>query len=151
MLILLIISSLSPPIQPLPLCSPSYFSSTLRFPSPICLPSSPCPSSHLAFPGLEASRPNPFMYHNFAAYLDKGEHNIIAVDWSRLSPGPCYPSAVYNTRFIGKCIAQMVEVLRLEGASDIHLVGFSLGAHVAGFAANSLRPYKLPRITGTCV
>jgi esterase/lipase len=43
----------------------------------------------------------------------------------------------------------MVQELRLYGASDIHVVGFSLGGQVAGFVANNLRPYKLPRITGT--
>lgn len=121
----------------------------------------PIGMSDLALSGFNSSYPTKFIIHGYnsgmdldvlvdirKAYLDKGEYNIIAVDWSRLSPGPCYPSAVYNTRFTGKCIAEMVEALRLDGASDIHLVGFSLGAHVTGFAANSLRPYKLPRITG---
>jgi hypothetical protein len=88
-------------------------------------------------------------HYDVTAYLDEGEHNIIAADWSRLTPGPCYPTAVYNARFAGKCIAQIVQEIRLSGASDIHVVGFSLGAHVAAFAANNLRPYKLPRITGS--
>jgi dienelactone hydrolase len=56
---------------------------------------------------------------------------------------------VYNAKFTGKCIAQIVDALRMDGASDIHIVGFSLGAHVAAFTANNLRPYILPRITGT--
>lgn len=70
------------------------------------------------------------------------------MDWEKLCPGPCYPSAVYNTRHVGVCVAQLVERLRDLHITDIHLIGFSLGAHVAGFAANNLRPYKLPRITG---
>lgn len=90
-----------------------------------------------------------FALCDVSAYLDEGDHNVIAVDWSRLCPGPCYPSAVYNAKFTGKCIAQFLQELRLVGASDVHVVGFSLGAHVAGFAANNLRPYRLPRITGT--
>lgn len=84
-----------------------------------------------------------------SAYLDRGQHNIIAVDWSRLCPAPCYPSAVYNTKFTGKCIAQIVDALRMYGASSIHIIGFSLGAQVAAFTANNLRPYALSRITGT--
>ena len=83
------------------------------------------------------------------AYLDKGQHNIIAVDWSRLCPAPSCPSAAYNAKFTGKCIAQIVDALRMEGVSNIHIIGFSLGAHVAAFTATSLRPYILPRITGT--
>ncbi|KAJ9580488.1 hypothetical protein L9F63_024331, partial [Diploptera punctata] len=81
------------------------------------------------------------------AYLEEGEYNVFAVDWSNLCPGPCYPTAVYNTRFTGKCIAQFIQSLRLQGATDLHVIGFSLGAHVTGFTANNLRPYKLPRIT----
>jgi len=83
------------------------------------------------------------------AYLDKGQYNIIAVDWSRLCPAPCYPSATYNAKFAGICIAQIVDALRMDGASNIHIIGFSLGAQVAAFTANNLRPYILPRITGT--
>ena len=84
-----------------------------------------------------------------SAYLEAGQHNIIAVDWSRLCTGPCYPIAVYNAKFTGKCVAQIVDALRMDGASQIHILGFSLGAHVAAFTANNLRPYILPRITGT--
>ncbi|XP_069686188.1 uncharacterized protein [Periplaneta americana] len=110
---------------------------------------------------FNSSHPTKFVIHGYnadmnldvlvdirEAYLKEGEYNVIAVDWSRLGPGPCYPTAVYNARFVGKCIAQHIQTLRLLNASDIHLVGFSLGAHVASFAANNLRPYKLPRITG---
>lgn len=146
LLIPLFISSLSLPSHPL-----SYYSSSflltlpILFLHPLSAFWSPLSVPFWARKVYVASH---LHFINFAAYLDKGEHNIIAVDWSRLSPGPCYPSAVYNTRFAGKCIAQLVEALRLDGASNIHLVGFSLGAHVAGFAANALRPYKLPRITG---
>ncbi|XP_044733591.1 phospholipase A1-like [Chrysoperla carnea] len=81
-------------------------------------------------------------------YLIKGDYNIFAVDWGKLAPAPCYPSAVSNSRHVGACTAQLIERLRDLDVTDIHVIGFSLGAHVAGFAANNLRPYKLPRITG---
>ncbi|KDR21675.1 probable phospholipase A1 magnifin [Zootermopsis nevadensis] len=116
---------------------------------------------NLTSSNFNSSHPTKFIIHGYnsdmdldvlvdirKAYLDEGDHNVIAVDWSRLCPGPCYPSAVYNAKFTGKCIAQFLQELRLVGASDVHVVGFSLGAHVAGFAANNLRPYRLPRITG---
>ncbi|XP_015116438.1 uncharacterized protein LOC107040733 [Diachasma alloeum] len=81
-------------------------------------------------------------------YLRKGSYNIIAVDWHRLAVAPCYPIAVHNVPHVGDCLAQLIERLRDNGATDIHAIGFSLGAHVPAFAANVLRPYKMPRITG---
>lgn len=30
---------------------------------------------------------------------------------------------------------------------DIHVIGYSLGCHVANYIAKELKPYKLPRIT----
>lgn len=81
-------------------------------------------------------------------YLQRGEYNLIYVDWSSLAPAPCYPSAAHNTRHAGKCIAQLINRIRDAGCNNIHLIGFSLGAHVTNFAANNLNDFKLPRITG---
>ncbi|XP_076245944.1 uncharacterized protein LOC143186258 [Calliopsis andreniformis] len=81
-------------------------------------------------------------------YLKTYDYNIIAVDWHRLAAGPCYPIVVGNVPHVGDCLAQLIERLRDTGATDIHAIGFSLGAHVPAFAANVLQPYKLYRITG---
>lgn len=81
-------------------------------------------------------------------YLAKTEYNIIYVDWSILSPGPCYISAVYNTRHTGACVAQLVERILDLGSADIHVIGFSLGAQVPNFIARNLGSFLLPRITG---
>ncbi|XP_011300409.1 lipase member H-A-like [Fopius arisanus] len=81
-------------------------------------------------------------------YLKKRSYNVIAVDWHRLAVAPCYPIAVHNVPHVGDCLAQLIERLKDVGAIDIHTIGFSLGAHVPAFAANALRPYKIPRITG---
>lgn len=81
-------------------------------------------------------------------YLKKGDYNLIAIDWHRLAVAPCYPIAVYNVQHVGECLAQLIRRLEYHGAKDIHVVGFSLGAHVPAFAANYLRPYRLGRITG---
>ncbi|XP_014473566.1 PREDICTED: uncharacterized protein LOC106743854 [Dinoponera quadriceps] len=81
-------------------------------------------------------------------YLRKGRYNLIALDWHRLAIAPCYPVAVHNVPHVGDCLAQLVERLRDYGATEIHVIGFSLGAHVPAFAANALRPYRLSRITG---
>ncbi|XP_011501172.1 PREDICTED: phospholipase A1 member A-like [Ceratosolen solmsi marchali] len=81
-------------------------------------------------------------------YLKKNYYNLIAVDWRRLASGPCYPIAVYNVPHVGQCLAQLIDILKDHGAMDIHVIGFSLGAHVPAYSANYLKPYKLSRITG---
>lgn len=82
-------------------------------------------------------------------YLKREEgYNLIALDWQRLSNGPCYPVAVHNVPHVGSCLAQLINRLRDTGAGNIHVIGFSLGAHVPAFSANQLKPYKLNRITG---
>ncbi|XP_066601666.1 uncharacterized protein [Prorops nasuta] len=81
-------------------------------------------------------------------YLKNGEYNLVALDWHRLAVSPCYPVAVHNLPHVGDCLAQLIERMRDFGASDIHVIGFSLGAHVPAFAANVLRPNKIQRITG---
>ncbi|XP_058825776.1 phospholipase A1 4-like [Topomyia yanbarensis] len=81
-------------------------------------------------------------------YLSRGGYNLFYVDWSLLGPGPCYPSAVHNTRHVGTCISQLVQRLLDLGTDNIHLIGFSLGAQVTNYVAVKLRPFKLKRITG---
>ncbi|XP_004931720.1 pancreatic lipase-related protein 2 [Bombyx mori] len=86
------------------------------------------------------------------AYLNSGHYNFIAVDWSRLIVFPWYVTAVRNTRYMGKRLANFVEYLDRAGvrASSLHVIGFSLGAEAAGFAGKELRRkgVALGRITG---
>ncbi|XP_055594311.1 phospholipase A1 member A-like [Uranotaenia lowii] len=81
-------------------------------------------------------------------YLSRGRYNLFYVDWSLLGPGPCYPSAVHNTKHVGTCIGQLVERLLETGTENIHLIGFSLGAQVTNYVSVHMRPFKLKRITG---
>ncbi|XP_030755422.1 pancreatic triacylglycerol lipase-like isoform X3 [Sitophilus oryzae] len=81
-------------------------------------------------------------------YLKTNDYNIFAIDWSPLNKSPCYPAAVWNARHVGTCTAQLVDRIRDMGAKDIHVIGFSLGAHIANYLSIALRPYVLPRITG---
>lgn len=76
--------------------------------------------------------------------------NILVVDWGKLARLPCYPTAVINTKQAGECLASLLinwsNKQRIANASQevsdvfhkIHTIGFSLGAHVAGFASNSV-------------
>lgn len=79
--------------------------------------------------------------------------HVISVDYSSLAAFPCYyPWAVSNARVVARCLAQLTDNLIESGIymdKDIHLIGFSLGAQIAGLAANSVKQ-PLRRITGVC-
>ncbi|KAK7590574.1 hypothetical protein V9T40_002187 [Parthenolecanium corni] len=85
-------------------------------------------------------------------YLKTGDFNVWMIDWSVVAAGPCYPVVVGNLNYVGTCVAQMLDIILnatlVPKDKAFHLIGFSMGAHVAAYTANHLRPYKLPRITG---
>lgn len=59
---------------------------------------------------------------------------------------PWYVKAVGNTRTVGPHIAQTMRWLESVGAFDLrrlHVVGFSLGAEIAGFMGKALYPLKV--------
>lgn len=91
--------------------------------------------------------------YSFPEYFDRGNYNLFFVDWSELARAPCYPSAAHNTKYAGECIGQLVNRIHDAGSGgeNIHLIGFSLGAHVAAFAANHAKKFKVRRITGTYI
>lgn len=76
--------------------------------------------------------------------------HVISVDYSAYAQNPCYyPWAVANSRHVAKCLAQLMDALIALGyyePKQFHLIGFSLGAQVAGLAANFAR-HKLAHIT----
>ncbi|KAH8358359.1 hypothetical protein KR200_009186 [Drosophila serrata] len=77
--------------------------------------------------------------------------NVISVDYETLVRWPCYfPWAVNNAPIVSECLAQMINNLLSSGIyrrEEIHLIGFSLGAQVAGMVANYVSQ-PLARITG---
>ena len=75
--------------------------------------------------------------------------NVIVVDWEKGSALPNYVQAAANTQLVGKQLAALIRMINYErGLSyqDYHLIGFSLGAHVAGFTGMECR--NISRITG---
>lgn len=76
--------------------------------------------------------------------------NIVIVDWSPMCAFPWYSHAVVNTRVAASYLAKFIEYLVSRGflLAKIHLIGFSLGAEIAGFTGKNLKIGKLPRITG---
>lgn len=96
--------------------------------------------------------PHPPLHHPVSALLDSGDFNVVLVDWSPLTALPWYVNSVQNGPRVGRFIARFIRFLVLSNfpLKQIHLIGFSLGAEVAGFAGKTLNEWgmKLPRITG---
>ncbi|XP_054692894.1 hepatic triacylglycerol lipase isoform X3 [Grus americana] len=84
----------------------------------------------------------------------KSQHkqiNVVIADWLTFAHQH-YPIAVQNTRYIGQEIADFLEWLEESiqfSRSNAHLIGYSLGAHVSGFAGSYISgTNKIGRITG---
>jgi len=88
----------------------------------------------------------------FAAYLRRGGVNVVVVDWSPMCAFPWYGHAVLNARVAARYLAAFIEYVVSRGfrLSRMHVIGFSLGAEIAGLVGKSLKIGKLPRITGEC-
>ncbi|CAH0773568.1 unnamed protein product [Bemisia tabaci] len=85
------------------------------------------------------------------AYMSRGDFNVIVVDWNSLGAFPWYSHAVSNTRLVAAKIAHLLQFLHLTTSitlDRVHVIGFSLGAEIAGYVGKSLSLGKLYRITG---
>ncbi|XP_061837827.1 endothelial lipase [Nerophis lumbriciformis] len=79
----------------------------------------------------------------------ESEANVVVVDWISMAQ-QLYPDAVNHTHAVGQDIAAMIDWLHDElglPLEKVHLIGYSLGAHVAGYAGTHVRG-SLGRITG---
>lgn len=88
-------------------------------------------------------------------YQAENQYNVIYIDWSTQSYYN-YVREVFSTVMqIGTKVGEMIMMLIDRGLSvkKIHLIGFSLGAHVCGFASRYIREHHpqnqtVRRITG---
>ncbi|CAI5787818.1 endothelial lipase isoform X1 [Podarcis lilfordi] len=75
--------------------------------------------------------------------------NVVVVDWLPLAH-QLYTDAVNYTRVVGKEVAKLLNWLQEKERfqlQNVHLIGYSLGAHVAGYAGNYAMG-TIGRITG---
>ncbi|XP_075944711.1 lipoprotein lipase [Anarhichas minor] len=84
-----------------------------------------------------------------ALYEREPSANVIVVDWLTRA-NKHYPTSAAYTKLVGRDLAKFVTWLQKELQlpwERIHLLGYSLGAHVAGVAGD-LTDHKISRITG---
>ncbi|XP_076179795.1 pancreatic triacylglycerol lipase isoform X2 [Ptiloglossa arizonensis] len=83
--------------------------------------------------------------------LDLEDVNVLVLDWTR-GAATTYSAAVANTELVGRQLGLvLLDTINLgTHPENIHVVGFSLGAHVAGCASEVLKKKNLlmGRITG---
>ncbi|RZC38184.1 phospholipase A1, partial [Asbolus verrucosus] len=115
---------------------------------------------------INATKPTKLVIHGWQAtgtddvnsdlaetYRKKGDYNVIAVDWSEHSK-KIYMHASSSTKTIGSVIGDFIlDLIKQETAllDNIHLIGHSLGGHIAGFAGKRVLAKtgkKVGRITG---
>ncbi|XP_073960380.1 pancreatic triacylglycerol lipase-like [Choristoneura fumiferana] len=92
------------------------------------------------------TEPNPTVRR---AYLNKMDCNIITVDWRRLAQSD-YTTAALGVPAVGRGVGQFLRFLnQVTGArfNNMHLIGFSLGAHLVGNAGRELGGQVI-RVTG---
>ncbi|XP_022425225.1 inactive pancreatic lipase-related protein 1 [Delphinapterus leucas] len=124
----------------------------------ILIPSDP---STIEASNFQTDRKTRFIIHGFIGKGDESwlvdmcknmfkveKVNCICVDWKRGSQ-TTYTQAANNARVVGAQVAQMLAMLKSNYSylpSQVHLIGHSLGAHVAGEAGR--KTPGLGRITG---
>lgn len=103
---------------------------------------------------FDPNRPIKWITHGFHTNVDKSswmveakdkilafeDANVILTDWRRgASPALAfYPKAAANAHIVAKMIVKILRRLRQDvDFRQIHLIGHSLGAHVAGFVGSA--------------
>ena len=82
-------------------------------------------------------------------FLSVENINIVTVDWSQGAEG-AYEQGIANAQIAGIDLANLINLYVLKGIlsyDSVHIVGHSLGAHVAGFAGDRTT-VKISQITG---
>lgn len=100
--------------------------------------------------GYQDNTTNPWVTNMKDAILQREDANVITLDWSKGANQANYAQAVANTRVVGALLSLLMNTLDTvaNGSSlaRMHLIGHSLGAHVAGYAGE--RTLGTGRITG---
>lgn len=80
------------------------------------------------------------------SYLKRGDYNVITVDWSTVSFG-FYQSSRYKVWTVGMALSKFITWLN-PNYDTLHLVGYDLGAHIAGISGKNTVRGRINRIIG---
>ncbi|XP_039284253.1 pancreatic triacylglycerol lipase isoform X1 [Nilaparvata lugens] len=89
-----------------------------------------------------------FSYEMLSAILQNKNCNVIIVEWPSVA---LYTVARKRVNKVASELSRFLDFLIDEvhvNVSTVHVLGHSLGAHVAGIAGGQMNSTKLPRITG---
>ncbi|XP_026732602.1 pancreatic lipase-related protein 2-like isoform X2 [Trichoplusia ni] len=105
--------------------------------------------------GFEKNNPTVFYIHGFIevaqqesiqvmvkSYLDaRPDTNVVLLDWSNMAHGSYLVNAARNTKKVGAAAAEQLNKLLESGLllEKFHVIGHSLGSHVAGYTARELK------------
>ncbi|XP_078052318.1 putative phospholipase A1 magnifin [Augochlora pura] len=82
------------------------------------------------------------------AYLDRGDVNVIVVDWGEVALNINYFYVSGQVPHVGELVGEsMVKLGDVIDLKNLHLIGHSLGAHVVGYVSQFMN-VTLNRITG---
>ncbi|KAM6907983.1 lipase member H [Lycodopsis pacificus] len=93
--------------------------------------------------------PPVWIHHLVRLLAEQQDMNVVVVDWNKGAANLNYFVAVSYTREAAHNLTGFIVTMQEEGASlsSLHLIGVSLGAHLAGFVGANLKG-KMGRITG---
>uniref|UniRef100_A0A0C9QB62 phospholipase A1 n=1 Tax=Fopius arisanus TaxID=64838 RepID=A0A0C9QB62_9HYME len=107
--------------------------------------------------GYRESGEDDWLRRMATAYVKYEDVNVIVVDWSVFSKNLNYKQDVYDSRHVATQVKDLsLELLSAfpEGTAwgPIHLIGFSLGAHIVGmigqYFKHNITEWPVERITG---
>ncbi|CRK90501.1 CLUMA_CG004131, isoform A [Clunio marinus] len=113
----------------------------------------------VAFSNFQNSKPTRMIIHGYEqngrsiinrdlknSYLLKNDYNIIVVDWSAMV-SPYYEYARSRVDMIGVAVSRFIDWLNMN-YETLHVVGYDLGAHIAGIAGKNTVRGRIKRIIG---
>ncbi|CRL01708.1 CLUMA_CG014924, isoform A [Clunio marinus] len=88
------------------------------------------------------------------SYIERGDHNILVVEWSKYSNANYAFEAIPSSYQIGEIIGKVLLKMKESGfkLENFHLIGHSLGGHLVGIIGRNVfkhsnKTFKIKRIT----
>lgn len=85
------------------------------------------------------------------AYLQKGDFNVIAVDWGKGANTINYETARQRIKDVSDVGAAFIDFMANQAGapvSNIQIVGHSLGGHTSGLIGKKVKAGRIPKIVG---